>query len=152
MATVQRYMAFYQKENTGTLTVDFGGGRSLTFITRARNEVDVLTRRDMGLNAKRAVLINRRIERLSARAARGGLENDALQQTQREIEQLRARDSVEPLVDYVVYTTTGWTDYFIDGEAEQRGELAPFSKEDIKRMGASALSVVATRLNEQFGI
>lgn len=143
-------MPFYQQDEDARMTVDFGGGRSITFKMRG-TDLDVESVRRLSAQSQQGQIISSRFEVLEARLKSPELKSNEFESTLDEIDKLRKRgDGVTMMVDYIHSAVSGWVDYYTDRKAEERGEVVPYSKENIAKMGIAALGKVVTALNEFF--
>lgn len=144
-------MSLYQQEEDARLTVDFGGGRSLTLKMRG-TDLDIGTVRRLGAAAKQSEMITERLKRLQERGKGGDLKGTEFDSVMDEVAKLNARgDQITMMVDFVFAAASGWLDNYFDRKAEERGEVLPFTRENIEKMGIGGLSKVVERLNGFFG-
>ena len=143
-------MALYQQEEDARLTVDFGGGRSLTLKMRG-TDLDVQTTRRLGAQAKKSEIVAKRSARLEERSSQD-MKAEEFQGVLDEVEKLQGRsDQVTMMVDYVYAAVAGWVDYYASREAEQANQVVPYTKENIEKMGIGALGKIVMALNGFFG-
>jgi hypothetical protein len=142
-------MALYQHEEDARLTVDFGGGRSLTLKMRG-TDLDIETTRRLGTQAKKSELVEKRARRLESRAEED-MKAEEFTGVLDEVEKLQnGSTQVSMMVDYVYASVAGWVDYFATREAEAKGEVVPYTKENIGKMGVGALGKIVVALNGFF--
>src|SRR6185295_17167950 len=108
-------MALYQHEEDARLTVDFGGGRSLTLKMRG-TDFDIETTRRRGTQAKKSELVEKRARRLESRAEED-MKNEEFTGVLDEVEKLQnGSTQASMMVDYVYASVDGWVDYFATRE------------------------------------
>lgn len=145
-------MPFYLNDDDATLHVDFGNGRSLTLKLRAA-DMDIETIRRLAHQHKQSELINSRIENLENKVKLDNLSAEEFDKVMDELRKLGERpDQLQIMVDYVWGACCGWTDYFANPQAEAKGEVVPYTKENISKMGIGALAKVVTSLQERFNL
>lgn len=146
-------MALYE-ENDETLTVDCGGGRSITLLLTG-DSLNVSALRLLWHKQKQASRDEKRIAQFEKELEREGLTDDEYNSLTERIRALEEKpDNLSMLIDqvYCYIKSPGWTDYYPSKQAEERGELAPFSKESIGKMGAKALVVITRALTKHYGL
>lgn len=144
-------MPFYQN-NDEQLFIDTGKGRSVTLILRGET-MDISALRLLWHNQGQVVRDQNRIGQFEKQLEDLDLTDEQYESITKRIEALQAKpDGLTLLVDLVHRTAKGWTDYFSDPEAEKRGEVLPFTKENIERMGPGALTVISKKLAAHFGL
>lgn len=144
-------MSLYQN-NDEQLKVDVGKGRSITLVLRGET-MDIAGLRLLWHNQGQVTRDQNRIAQLEEQLADANLPDEQYEAITARIKSLQEKpDGLTLLVDLIFRSAKGWTNYFADAEAETRGEVVAFTKENIERMGPRALTVISRRLAAHFGL
>lgn len=135
------------------LTVDFGAGRTVTFRMHADVGVDLV--RWLRNQVNRIQIANKRADKIEKAATDLSVDasDEQFEKLTSEAELARNRaDEVAMCVEYIKRASNGWTDFYEDKAAEDRGELLPFTEENIPRLGLMNLTKVINEFNRHYGL
>src|SRR3990167_3128106 len=131
-------MPFYQ-EDADTLTIDCGKGRSITLVLRG-GTMDIAALRLVMHSQNQVSRDQKRIAQFEEQLTKSDLSDAEYDSLTTRIKALEEKpDGMTVLVDHIFKSAKGWTDYFANAEAEKRGEIMVFSKDNIEKMGPGAL-------------
>ncbi len=144
-------MPFYL-EDSETLTVDCGKGRSITLVLRA-GTLDVSAVRLLWHSEQQVRRDQNRIQQFENDLKTPGLSDAEYDSITTRIKSLEDKpDNLNVLVDQIFKCVKGWTDCFANPDAEKRGEVEPFTKENIEHVGPGGLMKITRAIASHLGL
>lgn len=134
-----------------TLEVYFSKDVFLTFKMHA--DLDMKTLRWLRDQIKRLQVMGKRADKIEEKAVATADDAEFVVLTD-EAEAIRTRggDELDLMVKYIMRACNGWTDYYADKEAQDRGEVLAFDEANIARIGVVKLNKVINAFNAHYGL
>lgn len=134
-----------------TLEVYFSKDVFLTFKMHADLNMDTL--RWLRDQIKRLQVLGKRADKIEEKAVATDDSAQFMELTE-EAEGLRTKggDELDVMVKYIMRACNGWTDYYADKEAQERGEVLPFDETNIAKIGVVKLNKVINAFNQHYGL
>jgi hypothetical protein len=133
------------------VTVHFDNGETLTFKMRP-DAVTVDTARRLGLEARRADMVESRVKRLQEKVKSDNLDATEFERVLKELKQLELHpDQLSLMANFIMLASEGWEDYFMTLEDERAGKVIPFTKEQIEKIHPAKLNRIIESFNQYFG-
>jgi hypothetical protein len=140
-----------QEADNDLLPITFSDGDKLTLKLRP-NGVTIETSRRLARQNKYTQYIAQQIEKREEKIVSGDLSITELRTLMEEIKELEeCPENTGFLVDYVMQAACGWTDYWLNTAAKERGEVLPFTRENVSTIDPTRLLEIVQRLNKHFG-
>lgn len=133
------------------LKVNFTKDVFLTFKMHADLNMDTL--RWLRDQIKRLEMMGKRANKIESKAVEQD-DDTQFEQLASQAEGIRSKggDELDVMCKYVKRACNGWTDYYLDADAEARGEVLPFEESNIARIGVVKLNKVISAFNEHYGL